>query len=157
MVGFEFLRVNTEIYDPGHPAESESREIIAIKGDGKKERSPVVRKMRSSQKVTISTMLLLFSALLIYFDNSGAFIEGIPRETIVVVELIFLSLIPLYLKRIRAGYIIGMLVAGFVAFSYRGDFFGPAIPIFQYFLGFFSILALIETTKMLQSCRAPRR
>jgi len=113
--------------------------------------------MKPSQKVTVSTMLLLFSALLIYFDNSGAFIGGIPRETIVVVELIFLSLIPLYLKRIRAGYIIGMLVAGFVAFSYRGEFFGPAIPILQYFLGFFSILALIETTKMLQGYRALRR
>lgn len=129
-------------------------DMVLIK---KEEKQPAVRTPKYSQRVVVSTMLLLFSAFLIYFDNAGAFIGGIPRQSIIVVELLLLSLIPLYLRRIRIGYVVGILIAGFVAFSYRGEFFGPAIPILSYFLAFFSLLAFIETGKMLRSYRGSRR
>lgn len=101
-----------------------------------------------STRVISATMLLLFSGLLIYFDLDGTFVGGIPKETIVVTELIYLLLVPLYLKRVRPAYVVGTVMAAFIAFGYRGGYLGPVIPMLQYFLGFFSMISFTETTKM---------
>ena len=53
--------------------------------------------------------------------------------------------VPAYLKKYEIGYIIGIIISIFVAFSYRdATTLARTIPIIQYFLTFFSLLAYRE-------------
>ena len=70
---------------------------------------------------------------------------GIPNELILPVYIIQLALVPVYLKRYKIGYIIGIGIAIFVALTYRdATALARTIPIIQYFLTFFSLLAYRE-------------
>ena len=72
-----------------------------------------------SQKVLTSTIFLFFSGTLIFLDTGGSFMYGVPIELILPIYIIQLALIPAYLKRYEVAYIIGMIVAIFVALTYR--------------------------------------
>ena len=98
-----------------------------------------------SQKVLTATIFLFFSGILIFLDVGGAFMYGIPNELILPVYIIQLALVPVYLKRYKIGYIIGIGIAIFVALTYRdATTIARTIPIVQYFLTFFSLLAYRE-------------
>ena len=102
-----------------------------------------------TQKVLTATILVFFSGVLIFFDEGGNFMYGIPRELIIPIYLIQISLAPLYLKKYKSAYLVGIIVAVFVAFTYRdATILARTIPILQYFLGFFSILAYREITEI---------
>ena len=74
---------------------------------------------------------------------------GIPIELILPIYIIQLALIPAYLKRYEVAYIIGMIVAIFVALTYRdATTIARTIPILQYFLAFFSFLAYKEIKEL---------
>ena len=57
---------------------------------------------------------LFFSGFLIFLDVGGAFMYGIPNELILPIYIIQLALVPVYLKRYKIGYIIGIGIALFV-------------------------------------------
>ena len=58
---------------------------------------------------------------------------GIPIELILPIYIIQLALIPAYLKRYEVAYIIGMIVAIFVALTYRdATTIARTIPILQW-------------------------
>tara|TARA_Y100001949_G_scaffold175608_1_gene185829 strand:+ start:1173 stop:1427 length:255 start_codon:yes stop_codon:yes gene_type:complete len=70
---------------------------------------------------------------------------GIPNELIVPIYITQLALTPAYLKRNKFAYILGMIIAVFVALTYRdATTIARTIPILQYFLAFFSLLAYRE-------------
>ena len=70
---------------------------------------------------------------------------GIPNELILPVYIIQLALVPVYLKRYKIGYVVGIGVSIFVALAYRdATTLARTIPILQYFLTFFSLLAYRE-------------
>ena len=70
---------------------------------------------------------------------------GIPNELILPIYILQLSLVPVYLKRYEIGYIIGIVVSVFIALTYRdATTLARTIPILQYFLTFFSLLAYRE-------------
>jgi hypothetical protein len=109
----------------------------------------ILKKFNISQKVLAASMLMFFSGLLIFFDESGSFMYGIPRELIIPIYLLQLLLAPLYLKRYKTAYIIGIITAIFVAFTYRDNsLIARTIPIIQYFLGFSTFLAYRETLEI---------
>ena len=90
-------------------------------------------------------MLVLFSGLLIFVDQGGDFMYGIPRELIVPIYIIQLCLVPAYLRKYKYAYIIGAILSIFIAFTYRdATIIARFIPILQYFLVYFSILAYRE-------------
>jgi len=98
-----------------------------------------------SQKVLTATIFLFFSGVLIFLDIGGAFMYGIPNELILPIYILQLSLVPVYLKRYEIGYIIGIVVSVFIALTYRdATTLARTIPILQYFLTFFSLLAYRE-------------
>tara|TARA_B100000029_G_scaffold508496_1_gene595541 strand:+ start:55476 stop:55862 length:387 start_codon:yes stop_codon:yes gene_type:complete len=98
-----------------------------------------------SQKVLTATIFLFFSGILIFLDVGGKFMYGIPTELILPIYIIQLALVPAYLKKYEIGYIIGIIISIFVAFSYRdATTLARTIPIIQYFLTFFSLLAYRE-------------
>tara|TARA_B100001750_G_scaffold29411_1_gene19876 strand:- start:30 stop:416 length:387 start_codon:yes stop_codon:yes gene_type:complete len=102
-----------------------------------------------SQKVLTSTIFLFFSGTLIFLDTGGSFMYGVPIELILPIYIIQLALIPAYLKRYEVAYIIGMIVAIFVALTYRdATTIARTIPILQYFLAFFSFLAYKEIKEL---------
>ena len=97
-----------------------------------------------SQKVLTSSIFVFFSGFLIFLDTGGFFMYGIPNELIVPIYITQLALTPAYLKRNEFAYILGMIIAVFVAFTYRdATTIARIIPILQYFLAFFSLLASI--------------
>ena len=89
-----------------------------------------------SQKVLTSSIFVFFSGFLIFLDSGGFFMYGIPNELIV----------PIYItQRNKYAYILGMIIAVFVALTYRdATTIARIIPILQYFLAFFSLLAYRE-------------
>ena len=98
-----------------------------------------------SQKVLTSSIFVFFSGFLIFLDSGGFFMYGIPNELIVPIYITQLALAPAYLKRNRFAYILGMIIAVFVALTYRdATTIARTIPILQYFLAFFSLLAYRE-------------
>ena len=98
-----------------------------------------------SQKVITATIFLFFSGILIFLDVGGAFMYGIPDELVLPVYIIQLALVPVYLKRYKMGYVVGIGVSIFVALAYRdATTLARTIPILQYFLTFFSLLAYRE-------------
>lgn len=97
-------------------------------------------KYKLTHKNIAGLLLAFFSGLLIYFDLGGYFVLEIPRETVIGVSFIYLLLIPLYIRKIKESFLLGAFLALFVAFFYRGEVFGPLIPIMNYFLAFFNIL-----------------
>ena len=98
-----------------------------------------------SQKVLTSSIFVFFSGFLIFLDSGGFFMYGIPNELIVPIYITQLALTPAYLKRNEFAYILGMIIAVFVAFTYRdATTIARTIPILQYFLAFFSLLAYRE-------------
>ena len=64
-----------------------------------------------TQKVLTATILVFFSGVLIFFDEGGSFMYGIPREFIIPIYLIQISLAPLYLKKYKSAYLVGVIVA----------------------------------------------
>jgi len=102
-----------------------------------------------SQKVITATIFLFFSGILIFLDVGGAFMYGIPNELILPIYVIQLALVPVYLKKYEIGYIIGIGVSVFVALTYRdATTLARTIPILQYFLTFFSLLAYREIREL---------
>ena len=98
-----------------------------------------------SQKVLTSSIFVFFSGFLIFLDSGGFFMYGIPNELIVPIYITQLALTPAYLKRNKYAYILGMIIAVFVALTYRdATTIARIIPILQYFLAFFSLLAYRE-------------
>ncbi len=98
-----------------------------------------------SQKVLTSSIFVFFSGFLIFLDSGGFFMYGIPNELIVPIYITQLALTPAYLKRNKFAYILGMIIAVFVALTYRdATTIARTIPILQYFLAFFSLLAYRE-------------
>ena len=94
-------------------------------------------------------MLIFFSGLLIFFDEGGSFMYGIPREFIIPIYILQLSLAPLYLKRYKNVYILGIITAIFIAVTYRDNsLIARTIPIIQYFIGFSTLLAYRETLEI---------
>ena len=109
----------------------------------------ILKKFNISHKVLAASMLILFSGLLIFFDEGGSFMYGIPREFIIPIYILQLSLAPLYLKRYKSAYILGIITAIFVAFTYRDNsLIARTIPILQYFLSFATLLAYRETLEI---------
>tara|TARA_B100001013_G_scaffold222140_1_gene135749 strand:+ start:661 stop:1038 length:378 start_codon:yes stop_codon:yes gene_type:complete len=115
---------------------------------GKKESNNEIKlftKYKLTQKNITTLLLSFFSGLLIYFDLGGYFTKfivwEIPRGTILGVSFLYLLLIPLYIRKVRESFLLVAFVAVFVAVFYRGESFGPLIPIMNYFLAFFSILS----------------
>ena len=109
----------------------------------------ILEKFNISYKVLIASMLIFFSGLLIFFDEGGSFMYGIPREFIIPIYILQLSLAPLYLKRYKSVYILGIITAIFVAFTYRDNsLIARTIPILQYFIGFSTLLAYRETLEI---------
>jgi hypothetical protein len=105
-----------------------------------------IQKLTSQNKSAI--LLLIFSALLIFFDPTASLIFDLPRQLLEVIALIYVMLIPLYLTRKRPAYVIGIFVAAFVVFFFRTRIPSPSlpiVPILQYFLAFFSLLCLRKT------------
>jgi hypothetical protein len=76
-----------------------------------------IQKLTSQNKSAI--LLLIFSALLIFFDPTASLIFDLPRQLLEVIALIYVMLIPLYLTRKRPAYVIGIFVAAFVVFFFR--------------------------------------
>ena len=98
-----------------------------------------------SQKVLTSSIFVFFSGFLIFLDTGGFFMYGIPNELIVPIYITQLALTPAYLKRNKYAYILGMIIAVFVALTYRdATTIARIIPILQYILAFFSLLAYRE-------------
>ena len=102
-----------------------------------------------SQKVLTSSIFVFFSGFLIFLDTGGFFMYGIPNELIVPIYITQLALTPAYLKRNKFAYILGMIIAVFVALTYRdATTIARTIPILQYFLAFFSLLAYREVKEL---------
>jgi hypothetical protein len=115
---------------------------------GKKESNNEIKlftRYKLTQKNIVTLLLSFFSGLLIYFDIGGYFVLGIPRETVLAASFLYLLLIPLYIRKIRESFLLVAFLALFVAFFYRGESFGPLIPIMNYFLTFFSALSYRDT------------
>lgn len=109
----------------------------------------ILEKFNISYKVLIASMLIFFSGLLIFFDEGGSFMYGIPREFIIPIYILQLSLAPLYLKRYKNVYILGIITAIFIAVTYRDNsLISRTIPIIQYFIGFSTLLAYRETLEI---------
>ena len=109
----------------------------------------ILEKFNISYKVLIASMLIFFSGLLIFFDEGGSFMYGIPREFIIPIYILQLSLAPLYLKRYKSVYMLGIITAIFVAFTYRDNsLIARTIPILQYFIAFSTLLAYRETLEI---------
>ncbi|HEY4674362.1 MAG TPA: hypothetical protein VIH03_09365 [Nitrososphaerales archaeon] len=101
-----------------------------------------IQKLTSQNKGAI--LLLIFSALLVFFDPTASLIFDLPRQVLEVLTLIYVVLVPLYLIRNRPAYVIGIIVAVFVVFFFRTRIPSPSlpiVPILQYFLAFFSLLS----------------
>ena len=101
-----------------------------------------IGKLTQQNKAAI--VLLIFSALLVFFDPTASLIFAIPRQALSVLMLIYLTLVPFYLMKNRPAYIGGIIIAAFVVFFFRTRIPSPSlpiVPILQYFLAFFSLLS----------------
>lgn len=97
-----------------------------------------------TQQNKAAIILLIFSALLVFFDPTASLIFQIPRQALSVLMIVYLTLVPLYLIKNRPAYIIGIIVAAFVVFFFRTRIPSPSlpiVPILQYFLAFFSLIS----------------
>src|SRR3972149_3787544 len=107
-----------------------------------------IQKLTQQNKTAI--LLLIFSAVLVFFDPTASLIFDIPRQALTVLAVIYAVLVPLYAIKNRAAYIIGIFIAAFVVFFYRTRIPSPSlpiVPILQYFLGFFTLISLAQTRK----------
>ena len=103
-----------------------------------------------TQQNKVATLLLIFSAVLVFFDPTASLILGIPRQVLTILAVTYAVLVPLYVIKNRAAYMIGIILAAFVIFFYRTRIPSPSlpvVPILQYFLGFFTLLSFAQTRR----------
>ena len=115
-----------------------------------------IQKLTSQNKGAI--LLLIFSALLIFFDPTASLIFDLPRQVLGGLTLVYLILVPLYLIRNRPAYVIGIIVAAFVVFFFRTRIPSPSlpiVPILQYFLAFFSLLSFRRVALRIETAEQP--
>ena len=115
-----------------------------------------IQKLTSQNKGAI--LLLIFSALLIFFDPTAKLIFDLPRQVLEGLTLVYLILVPLYLIRNRPAYVIGITMAAFVVFFFRTSIPSPSlpiVPILQYFLAFFSLLSFRQVALRIETAEQP--
>lgn len=103
-----------------------------------------------TQQNKAATVLLIFSAVLVFFDPTASLIFDIPRQGLTILVVIYAVLVPLYIIKNRAAYMIGIIIAAFVIFFYRTRIPSPSlpiVPILQYFLGFFTLISFAQTRR----------
>ncbi|MBI2127332.1 MAG: hypothetical protein HYU02_08510 [Thaumarchaeota archaeon] len=87
---------------------------------------------------------------MVFFDPTASLIFGIPRQALTGLVVIYAVLVPLYIIKSRAAYVVGIIVAVFVIFFYRTRIPSPSlpvVPILQYFLGFFTLISFAQTRR----------